>query len=230
MCSRFYLDEWTEREVCRLVWDGGPRFMAGNAGPLHAGRVRFAPVGVAGLEPDGIGPLLAARDVRPSEAALVLLGSRESQENQEKLAAEKMRWGFLKQQEKGIFINARAETVLERPTFRDSARYRRCIIPAAGFYEWDRQKEIASFSCPDSHILYMAGIYQRFEAENRFVILTTDANESVSPVHDRMPLILEESELARWTAADRELEDMLCRRQVKLCRRQEYEQQRMEFV
>lgn len=227
MCSRFYLDEWTEREVCRVVRDGGPILTAGNAGPLHAGEVRFERTGAAALEPDGIGPLLAARDVRPSEAALVLLGSRE---NQEKPAAEKMCWGFLKQQEKGIFINARAETVLERPTFRDSARYRRCIIPAAGFYEWDRQKEIASFSRPDSHILYMAGIYQRFEGENRFVILTTDANESVSPVHDRMPLILEESELARWTAADREFEDMLCMRYVRLCRKQEYEQQRMVFV
>lgn len=223
MCSRFYLDEWTEREVCRVVRAGG-------------------------------GPLLAARDVRPSEAALVLLGSGESQKNQgnqkyqgkqeyrenqryqenqtiqKKLAAEKMRWGFLKQQEKGLFINARAENVLERPTFCDSVRYRRCVIPAAGFYEWDRQKEIASFSRPDSHILYMAGIYKRFEDENRFVILTTDANDSVSPVHDRMPLILEESELAKWTAADREFEDMLCMRQVGLCRKQEYEQQRMEFV
>lgn len=208
MCSRFYLDEWTEREVCRLA----------QRGPGKEGR---RPAGVNGRRPAGI---LAPGDVRPSEPALVLLAGHSE------LAAAPMRWGFLKREKTGILINARAETVFDRITFRDSARLRRCVIPAAGFYEWDREKQIVSFSRKDSRILYMAGIYRKYGDEDRFVILTTAANESVSPVHDRMPLILEEPELERWIGDARAAEDMLRMSRVCLNRSRQYEQQRLPFL
>lgn len=74
-------------------------------------------------------------------------------------------------------------------------------------------------------ILYMAGFYNRFQDEDRFIILTTGANASVSPVHHRMPLILEEKELEEWVYDDAFLEFALHKIPPLLERRQEYEQQ-----
>lgn len=111
---------------------------------------------------------------------------------------EQMQWGFTQQYQEGLLINARAETVLSKPSFRDSMRHCRCVIPAAGFYEWNKAKEQVSFRMPQSKILYMAGIWQPTAKEKQFTILTTSPNDSVSPVHDRMPLVLTSEEIIPW--------------------------------
>lgn len=160
-------------------------------------------------------------DVHPAERALVLAGSQVGH----RVQAKAMRWGFLRYDHKGLLINARAETVLERTAFRDSAMQRRCVIPARWFYEWNREKEKAIFLREDAPVLYMAGIYRRFEAEDRFVILTTQANASVAPVHDRMPLVLEKRELEDWVYEESFMRYALQRTPVLLKQRQEYEQQ-----
>ena len=69
------------------------------------------------------------------------------------------------------------------------------MIPAKGFWEWNKSKEKFSFERTDSQVLFMAGCYDCIDGQDRFVILTTEANSSVKPVHDRMPLILERNEL-----------------------------------
>ncbi len=115
---------------------------------------------------------LEAGDVRPSEPAVVLTGKYP------RLTADRMQWGFPQPGRKGLLINARAESALERISFRDSVRHRRCIIPAAHFYEWNKAKEKATFCRKDSPVLYMAGIWNHFETGDRFVILTTQANAS----------------------------------------------------
>lgn len=74
---------------------------------------------------------------------------------------------------------------------------RRCTIPSTGFYEW-KDKQKYHFTLPGSSVLYMAGIYNEFAGEPRFVILTTAANESVEEIHDRMPLVLEKNMLNDW--------------------------------
>ncbi len=135
-------------------------------------------------------------DIYPSEAAVIL------SERGGGLYAEPMHWGFPAAQSKQLLINARAETALQKPSFSDSVMRRRCVIPASGFYEWDAKKRRAAFTRPEHSSLYMAGFYRMFEGGKRFVILTAAANESVSPVHDRMPLILEESELEDWILED----------------------------
>lgn len=114
------------------------------------------------------------RDIHPSEEALVINSGKD------KLSAGIMRWGFPRYQGKGLHINARTETVLERPTFKDSIMKRRCIIPAKGFYEWNQNKEKNIFFHENVSILWMAGCYREFEGEKRFVILTTQANASVA--------------------------------------------------
>lgn len=93
-------------------------------------------------------------------------------------------------------INARSESVLEKRIFQESVRHRRCVIPAKGFYEWNVKKEKYQFERLDQEaVLFMAGCFQRFQEEEWFVILTTQANASVSLVHHRMPLVLEKNEI-----------------------------------
>ncbi len=142
----------------------------------------------------------------------------------ERMLLEPMRWG-LPGTDKKLLINARAETVLERPMFRESFLYRRLIIPAAGFYEWSAAKEKAEFTRPDADAMFLAGFYNLYGGENRFIILTVPANISVSPVHDRMPLILEPGVLEKWLYSTPEAERMLGNTMPPLARRQEYEQQ-----
>lgn len=158
-------------------------------------------------------------DVYPSQAAAVMTGKVPG------FRLEEMNWGFPQYQKKGLLINARAETVLERKTFRDSVLHRRCIIPARHFYEWDSAKNKVTFLRENKPVLYMAGFYNQFQGEDRFIIITTQANGSVSPVHDRMPLILEEKELQDWVYDDKFLEFALHKTPPLLSRHQEYEQQ-----
>ena len=156
-------------------------------------------------------------DVRPTDMAVVLMGMKE-------VRTEQMQWGFTQQYQDGLLINARAETVLSKPSFRDSMRHCRCVIPAAGFYEWNKAKEQVSFRMPQSKILYMAGIWQPTAKEKQFTILTTSPNDSVSPVHDRMPLVLTSEEIIPWIQSFDAAEKLLTKTPPFLEHKQEYEQ------
>lgn len=116
---------------------------------------------------------------------------------------ERMFWGFPHFVNKGVIINARAETADEKPMFRRNLQTHRCVIPSTGFYEWrhDRQKTKYHFRLPGKEALYMAGIFQLFDGEARFVILTTAANESMEEIHNRMPVILARGEIGAWLFA-----------------------------
>lgn len=156
-------------------------------------------------------------DVRPTDMAVVLMGMKE-------VRTEQMQWGFTQQYQEGLLINARAETVLSKPSFRDSMRHCRCVIPAAGFYEWNKAKEQVSFRMPQSKILYMAGIWQPTAKEKQFTILTTSPNDSVSSVHDRMPLVLTSEEIIPWIQSFDVAEKLLTKTPPFLEHKQEYEQ------
>ena len=156
-------------------------------------------------------------DVRPTDMAVVLMGMKE-------VRTEQMQWGFTQQYQEGLLINARAETVLSKPSFRDSMRHCRCAIPAVGFYEWNKAKEQVSFRMPQSKILYMAGIWQPTAKEKQFTILTTSPNDSVSPVHDRMPLVLTSEEIIPWIQSFDAAEKLLTKTPPFLEHKQEYEQ------
>lgn len=157
-------------------------------------------------------------DVLPSQTATVIKGLGNH------LSADQMAWGFPRFDQKGLLINARAESALERKTFQDSMQHRRCIIPAKGFYEWNRSKEKYSYERSDFPVLFMAGCYNWFEDQERFIILTTEANQSVSPVHNRMPLILEPEELESWVLDDNATKFILHKTPVMLKFRTDYEQ------
>ncbi|MDO4275359.1 MAG: SOS response-associated peptidase [Eubacteriales bacterium] len=163
-------------------------------------------------------------DVHPSEKAVVLTSRGQE------MSAELMPWGFPKYEGKGLVINARAETALVRPMFRDSVKMRRCVIPARHFYEWDKDKNKVTFKSIEDKVLYMAGMFDTFQGEDRFLIITTQANESMSQVHDRMPLILDRAELEAWLCDGNSTEDFLRKKPRQLAKEQEYEQQRLPFL
>ncbi len=136
-------------------------------------------------------------DKRPTNSATVILQNDNDTQNRE-LKTERQKWGFLREDGKGVIINARAETIFTKRTFSEAVQNRRCIIPAGGFYEWDRHKNKYTFYMKDGKLMFMAGCYSYFEDGNRFVIITTQANDSISNIHDRMPLILEQDMLKDW--------------------------------
>jgi putative SOS response-associated peptidase YedK len=112
-------------------------------------------------------------------------------------------------------INARAETVAEKPAYRSAFRLRRCLVPADGFYEWAKAngaKQPHYFQLKDGGPFAFAGLWERWakgkEPIESCTLLTTEANEVVSPVHQRVPVILEPKEYGRWLDPQRRrLED-----------------------
>ena len=117
---------------------------------------------------------------------------------------ELLTWGFPGFGTKNrLIINARAESAASRPSFRSCLENGRCVIPSTGFYEWNKNKAKYLFSQNGSGLVYMAGLYRKFDGEGRFVILTAPANSSMISVHERMPVVLERQALRSWLC-DRE--------------------------
>ena len=166
--------------------------------------------------------MLRAGDYTPAMKALALTGGKT-------LAAQVLQWGFPGFDKGKLLINARAESVKDRPTFSRSFEQGRCVLPAAGFYEWDKSKEKVTFTVPDRPILYLAGIWRPYGPEKRFVILTREANASMAPVHDRMPLILTREEVAPWVSERAEAERLLVKELPMLKAERPYEQLTFEW-
>lgn len=102
-------------------------------------------------------------------------------------------------------INARSETAGSKPAFREALRRRRCLVPADGFYEWKKvgkSRQPYLFRPRDGHPLGLAGLWERWHdgplTLESFTLLTTEANETLEPIHDRMPVILPPASFARW--------------------------------
>jgi putative SOS response-associated peptidase YedK len=119
-----------------------------------------------------------------------------------------LRWGLVPAGSLGGergFINARAETAWERPSFSDAFARRRCLIPATGFYEWQptggKRRQPWLFQLASGRLFAFAGLWEPAVPAGgpaTCTILTTEPNEIARPVHDRMPAILEPSDYARW--------------------------------
>jgi putative SOS response-associated peptidase YedK len=103
-------------------------------------------------------------------------------------------------------INARAETVSEKPAFRAAFKRRRCLIVTDGFYEWkkvEKQKQPFYFCRSNRHPFAFAGLWEHWQSSegdtiNSCTILTTEASELMEPIHNRMPVILDEQNYDRW--------------------------------
>lgn len=121
-----------------------------------------------------------------------------------------MRWGFIphwyaKPSGGPLLINARGETLAEKPAFRDAARARRCLIPATGFYEWTKEGEARLpwyITRADGAPVVFAGVWQRWErdgaAHTTCAIVTTGAGKAISQIHHREPVTLAPGDYAKW--------------------------------
>jgi putative SOS response-associated peptidase YedK len=162
-------------------------------------------------------PLVEARyNIAPTQKIMGI-----SQEAGE-LEARLFKWGLIPSWAKDAkigarLINARSETVSEKPAFRVAFKQRRCIIPADGYYEWQRtedRKQPYYFMMLDDQPFRFAGLWDRWEMpEGEFLetctILTTDANEKTRDIHDRMPVILHPGDYDLWLDEDVRKLDLL---------------------
>ncbi|MGL5060740.1 MAG: SOS response-associated peptidase [Microcoleus sp.] len=146
-------------------------------------------------------------NISPSQSIATVTVSPEKMQRQFQF----MRWGLIPSWAKDAkignqMINARSETVAEKPAFRSAIKHRRCLIIADGFYEWQQQgktKQPYYFQMADSKPFAFAGLWENWESpegENiaSCTIITTAANETVKPVHDRMPVIIPDSNWEQW--------------------------------
>ena len=193
MCARYYLDKEVDTGLFKIFGEG----------------LRY-PERKADKE----------KDICPSDEGLVIVKSFSEStgmegpdegkaDHQGSYGGEFIKWGYPCYDGKGLIINARIENIEERKSFANGIRNNRCLIPASGFYEWDENRDKVEFKSTDGEILLFGGIYDVFNGEKRFAIITCDANNSMKPVHDRMPFVIPASEKDRWLSGDfRELYDL----------------------
>ena len=161
-------------------------------------------------------------NVAPSQDVAVARATEEGR------ALAMLRWGLIPAWAKdhaigNKLINARSETAAQKPAFRSAFRHRRCLIPADGFYAWPRRsgtRQPGLFGLRDGAAMVFAGLWERWtvpegaaftgslaerspgDAVETCTILTTAANETVAPVHGRMPVILPPDAWGTWLAGD----------------------------
>jgi putative SOS response-associated peptidase YedK len=123
-----------------------------------------------------------------------------------------VRWGLVPSWAKDmaslpLFFNARAETAASKPAFRGPFRHRRCLIPATGFYEWRKdsggRKQAFYLRPTGAPLIAFAGLWDEWTDDKGNIldsatILTTNANEDVAPIHERMPVVVEPEDYDRW--------------------------------
>jgi len=138
--------------------------------------------------------LMKTGEIFPTNIAPVITGHLE-----DKRVVNLFKWGFPHyMKSSAVIINARCETLQEKPTFRKLLTNGRCLVPASGFYEWksiDQHKEKYLIRPTGKELMYFAGLYNNFIDKNgipftSFVIITTDVNKQMTQMNTRMPLIL----------------------------------------
>ena len=180
MCGRYYIDQEDTLSEMRQIIDA--------VNQRYRDSIALETMKLGEIAPGHVVPAIRLRQTASGPAPV----------------PELVRWGFQKRQSRSLLINARGETVTEKVTFRKAFQSMRILIPAHAFFEWEnvqetgKKRKMRFFSSADP-VIYMAGIARSEEEPNpddpaasvlRFVIITTEANGSVSPVHDRMPLIV----------------------------------------
>ena len=201
MCGRYYVSDETAKDIETLVRQTEEKQR---------------------LESEAALKRIINANIHPGDDAPVLLAGNNG------IACVWLRWGFPVQPEQGkrLVFNARCESVTDKPLFREGIRHRRIAVPAAAFYEWDWEKTKYTFRKNDRKPLFMAGCCRYYDDGEHFVILTTAANKSMEPFHDRMPLLLGENEVADWILDSKKTESILRETPFLLERSTEYEQLR----
>lgn len=159
------------------------------------------------FELEAVPDLTAQYNVAPTQMVATVVQKSESDKRQ----FQQLRWGLIPSWAKdpGIgakLINARAETVAEKPSFRSAFKHRRCLVLADGFYEWHQKqgkKQPFYFRLQNGQPFAFAGLWEKWQSPegeeiNSCTILTTAANEVLQQIHDRMPVILAQEDYNLW--------------------------------
>lgn len=144
-------------------------------------------------------------NIAPSQNVLAIFQRAAERE------ARFLQWGLIPSWSKDGkgFINARSETIEDKPSFSDSFQRRRCLIPADGFYEWQRSGKISQpyfFQMRDESPFAFAGVWDEWQGDGKLIascaIITTTANSLLATIHDRMPVILHSESHNLWLNED----------------------------
>lgn len=181
MCGRFTLTRQNRRELARLL----------------------------GVDEDELRDYRPRYNIAPTDPHFIVTSKYERR------TARPATWGLVNSwatdnSRASQCINAKAETLEERRTFREAFLHRRCVIPADGFYEWlgpKMQREPVWIHPAEGGLLLFAGLYESWqpkpgEWQRTFTIITTSANALLQPIHDRMPVILDERAAEDWMNAN----------------------------
>lgn len=173
MCGRYYVDEESNQELLKIIRNLDKRLQTAPSSFPH--RVKSGEI-----YPSDTVPIITQQGTNPIYDA--------------------MTWGFSNPRNKSLIINARQESVNEKPMFSKAIKDFRIVIPASGFFEWshNESKQKYYFTDPDSPTLYMAGIAKPDFDLSHFVILTTNANTSMEKIHNRMPVLLKKEEVVDY--------------------------------
>ena len=194
MCGRYVL---TQDHAKSLLAQLGVRLEAGESSPLPPSRFNLPPGG----------PILAVRACAATSTPLCYTLPRAAPEPPRELAW--LQWGLVPtwaDAHTRPVTNARAESLVDKPTFRRAYQSRRCLIPASGFYEWQvvgRTRRPWLFRLRDDQPFAFAGLWETYLSPSGQILescalITTAANALMQPVHHRMPALLVEP--AAWTA------------------------------
>lgn len=160
------------------------------------------------------GEIPSSYNIAPSQQIMTITG-------EEKRTLKIMTWGLIPAWARGKadnfkpLINARAETIHEKPAFRNSVKHKRCLIIADGFYEWKtRGKEKIPYfiRLASSNPMALAGIYENYTSEKEgeiltCAIITTAADSSFEEIHNRIPVIIQEKNINTWLDKTCELKE-----------------------
>lgn len=178
--------------------------------PLEALRRVFSFEGSPNLQP--------RYNIAPTQSAPVIRRHPDG-----RLLYHELRWGLVPSWSKDMtgaarMINARSETVAEKPAFRAAFSRRRCLVPADGFYEWEKledgKKQPWRIVLENREPFAFAGLWERWEHQedgkiDTYTVITTEAAEGIAAIHHRMPVILNAADHEAWLSPDADRDDLL---------------------
>jgi putative SOS response-associated peptidase YedK len=163
---------------------------------------------------DSLPPLAPRYNIAPSQPVPIITNDKPTE-------LTIVQWGLIPSWSKDPkigykMINARSESIHEKPSFRTPFKYRRCLIPGSGFYEWvkaDDGKQPYLIHLPEKEVFAFAGLWEIWHSSEgeevwTCTILTTEANDTIRHLHHRMPVILDENSHSIWLDKDSEPDEL----------------------
>ena len=215
MCGRLALTEMPWTYISEL-WLDGVELDAQDMPQMKGAVMHALDEHVAGFQP--------RYNIAPSQQILTIRSGRslgQLGDPRDNYQVSMLRWGMIPSwaQQRNVgqrLINARAESLLDKPAFRRPLRKQRCLIVASGFYEWERIGKVRQpflFSHQQQDVFFIAGLWDQWTASPQEVIesctiITTEANTIVSPIHDRMPTILSLEQACAWLDPNTSLDEL----------------------